>query len=192
MDNTELVASVLAAAGQPLTIPIVAELTKLDPRDVDQVLWASPHRFVWQPGHKWSVAGAKNRPYARLSKVGDDARRGPLVQREPEELRAITLSSGLIIKVVRMPLDTDAFFSVRSVGNTVQLVINSTHELFGEFPMPFEDSIEKSPYKLLVEVLLESWALYEDSIVGGSARRATEDTRLLWGRRAIEILREDE
>jgi hypothetical protein len=192
VDNTELVARILAAADQPLTIPMVAELTELEPRDVDKILWASPDRFVWQPGHKWSVAGAKSRPSGELSKVGDDARPGPLVQRAPEELRAITLSSGLVIKVSRMPLDTDAFFSVRSVGNTVQLVINSTHELFGELPMPFQDSIHDSPYKLLVEVLLESWALYEDSLAVGSARRPTEDVRLLWGRRAIEILRENE
>jgi hypothetical protein len=110
----------------------------------------------------------------------------------PIELRAVTLASGLIISVSRLPLDSDAFFTVRSAGSTVQLIINSTHELFAQLPMPFEEGGDEVSYKALVEVLLEAWALYEDGLMGRPARRAMEDTRLLWGRRAVEVLRDGE
>ena len=102
------------------------------------------------------------------------------------------MASGIVIRVSRLPLDSDAFFSVRSAGNTVQLVINSTHELFAHLPMPFEEDSQEISFKALVEVLLQGWALYEDGVSGRQARRAMEDLRLLWGRRAVEVLRDSE
>ncbi|MBZ4611368.1 MULTISPECIES: hypothetical protein [Mycobacterium avium complex (MAC)] len=87
-------------------------------------------------------------------------------------------------------MDSDAFFTVRSAGNTITLTLNSTHELFIDMPTPFEDNEDDSPYKRLCELLLSAWVLYEDSLPGGSVKRAAEDARLLWGRRAIEMLRE--
>jgi hypothetical protein len=108
----------------------------------------------------------------------------------PKELRAFTMSSGLTVSVNRRPLDSDAFFSVRSAGNKVTLTLNSTHELFADLPLPFEEGVKDEGFKELCEILLSAWALYEDSLPGGSAKRATEDARLLWGRRAIEVLRD--
>jgi hypothetical protein len=104
-------------------------------------------------------------------------------------MRAKTLASGVVLKVSRQPLDTHAFFSVKSAGNEIELILNSVHELFSEHPMPFEEDAAGAHYKRLVELLLESWAIYEDSIPG-SSRRAAEDIRLLWGRRATELLRD--
>jgi hypothetical protein len=104
-------------------------------------------------------------------------------------MRAITLASGLTLRVSRRPLDTDAFFSVSSAGNTVELILNSSHEIFETHRMPFEGGGD--PGARLVEVLLGAWALYEDGVPGGGQmRRSLEDLRLLWGRRVIELLRE--
>jgi hypothetical protein len=72
------------------------------------------------------------------------------------------------------------------------LTLNSMHELFSNRPMPFENSHDDSPYKELCEILFAAWALYEDGLPGGSTKRATEDARLLWGRRTIEMLRESQ
>jgi hypothetical protein len=85
-------------------------------------------------------------------------------------------------------MDSDAFFTVRSSGNSVELILNSTHELFDTLPFPFDEN-DAGPMSL-VEVLLSAWALYEDAVPGGSMRRALEDVRLLWGRRSIELLRD--
>lgn len=175
----------------PLTVGDIAEALGREARDLDRVLWGRPDLFVWQPGHRWTVAterGARSRS-SGIS-AAEDLRARPLVPHEPRELRAITMASGLTVRVTRRPLDSDAMFSVRSSGNLVELTINSTHEIFGELPMPFDDLTTKGDYKTLVEVLIAGWALYEDGLTAAAQRRAVEDTRLLWGRRAIEVVRD--
>lgn len=192
MMNDEIVAEALRQRSDPQSVKQLAEATGLDPREIDRIVWGSPERFLWQPGHKWTLAGTKVRPPKYFSRDVREARLEEGSANAATDLRAITLANGLLLKVTRSPLDSDAFFSVRSAGNTLELVLNSTHELFGELPMPFRDDSSGSPYQRLVEVLLEAWALYEDSVPGGPARRATQDMRLLWGRRTIEILRDSE
>jgi hypothetical protein len=192
MEGADEVADCIATAGKPLTIPEITSITGVPQTEVDQILWGSPGRFVWQPGHRWGVATLKSRPKGGLPKDVVDTRLKPFVPELPKELRAITLESGVTIRVRRRPLDTDAFFSVKTAGNGVELVINSSHEMFGVLPMPFDSEGGDSPYRALTEVLLAGWALYEDGAAGGSASRAMEDARLLWGRRVIEILHESE
>ena len=102
------------------------------------------------------------------------------------------MAGGLSVRVSKRPLDSDAMFTVRSRGNVVELTLNSTHEIFVAFEMPFERHAGQTNGAGLIEVLLAAWALYEDSVPGGPSRRAVEDIRLLWGRRALEVLRDSE
>lgn len=183
------IADLLGAAQTPLTIPVIADRLQVSAHDVDRVIWGDPQRFAWQPGHCWTLGTEKPAPAAaRLSAV-EDAHARPWAPADQVQLRAITLASGVVLTVSRRPLDTHAFFSVKSAGNGVELVLNSMHELFSEHPMPFEEDAAGTQYKRLLELLLEGWALYEDSLPPGS-RRAAEDIRLLWGRRATELLRD--
>jgi hypothetical protein len=192
----ELVARIeetLASAGAPLTVGEIAERLSLTAHDIDRVIWGEPDRFVWQPGHRWTVGAEKARPATVVGRAAEqDAREGPLAPRRPVELRATTLASGVTLRVSRRPLDTHAVFTVKSSGNVVELILNSGHELFAELPMPFDGGSLEGDYRALAEILLEAWALFEDSIPGGPSRRAAEDTRLLWGRRIIELLRESD
>lgn len=181
----------IASAGSPLTVGEIAERIGVTPHDVDRVIWGEPDRFVWQPGHRWSLGAEKTRPVPlNDAPTRKDARDRPLSPREPDHLRATTLASGVTLKVSRRPLDTHALFTVTSSGNVVELILNSGHEVFAELPMPFESGEREEGYKTLVEILLQAWALYEDSAPGAPSRRAAEDTRLLWGRRVIELLRD--
>lgn len=192
MVRADDLAKALRDADMPLTVGEIAARTGGDIRECDAILWQSPDKFVWQPGQKWTVANSKQRE-ARADHVdAPDARSFMMSASEPKELRAFTMSSGLTIAVNRRPLDSDAFFTVRSAGNTITLTFNSTHEIFADLPLPFEDSEPDVGFKDLCEVLLSAWALYEDGLPGGSSKRATEDARLLWGRRAIEVLRDRE
>lgn len=187
----EDIVRVLRQAGMPLSVIEIAAALDGDVRECDAILWQDPQQFVWQPGHKWMLASTKSHSVRTMPADVPDARSDNAVAAAaPRQLRALTLSSGVVIAVDRRPLDSDAFFSVRSAGNTITLTLNSTHELFIGMPTPFEDNDDRSPYKRLCEVLLSSWVLYEDSLPGGSIKRATEDARLLWGRRVIEMLRE--
>ena len=185
------IAALLAKESNGLTVPAIADKLGVSAHDVDRVIWGEPRRFAWQPGHCWTLGTEKPRPVpARSAVTEEDSRARPWAPTEQMQLRAITLTSGVVLKVSRRPLDTHAFFSVKSEGNEVELILNSTHELFADHPMPFEnDEAGAHGYKKLLELLLEAWALYEDSIPGGSSRRAAEDIRLLWGRRATELLR---
>lgn len=181
----------LAVADAPITVLEVAERLGVTAHDVDRVIWGEPDRFVWQPGHRWALGAEKARPVAAIGNSSEeDARDRPLAPRGPVELRATTLASGVTLKVSRRPLDTHAVFTVKSVGNVIELILNSGHELFAELPMPFDDGLPEGDYQALAEVLLQAWALYEDSIPGGPSRRSAEETRLLWGRRIIELLRD--
>jgi hypothetical protein len=159
--------------------------------DVDRIVWGEPDSFVWQPGHRWALGKEKGRRVGAPDATHRDVRERPLVPQGPVELRATTLASGVTLKVSRRLLDSAALFSVRSAGNIVELVLNSGHEVFATMPMPFEDPESSDEgFKSLVEILLQAWALYEDSVFGGASRRAAEDVRLLWGRRIIELLRD--
>ncbi|WP_148664690.1 hypothetical protein [Mycobacterium colombiense] len=182
----------MSQAAAPLSVTEIATALGGDVGQCDAILWQEPQEFVWQPGHKWMLASAKSHASRAPAPPDPPDARTPYVMSTgaPGQLRALTLSSGVVIAVNRRPLDSDAFFTVRSAGNTITLTLNSTHELFTSMPTPFEENDDSSPYKKLCEVLLSAWALYEDALPGGSIKRATEDSRLLWGRRVIEMLRE--
>ncbi|MDG5771675.1 hypothetical protein QA798_17200 [Mycolicibacterium fortuitum] len=192
MSISDDIATVLKESPEPLTVGEIAARTGGVVSECDAALWGAPERFVWQPGHRWTAANPKSRAQRKNIGGQPDVRSNVMSAHAPRELRALTLSSGLTIAVNRHPIDTDAFFTVRSAGNTITLTLNSTHELFAELPTPFEVGQDEASYKQLCEILLSAWALYEDGLPGGSARRVTEDARLLWGRRAIEMLRERE
>lgn len=192
MVTTDAISAILQVAGEPLTVGEIASRAGCDVRECDATLWQNPDSFVWQPGQKWTVANAKDRR-PKVDQVDvPDTRSTMMSAAAPKQLRAFTMASGLTVSVNRRPLDSDAFFTVRSAGNTVTLTLNSTHQLFADLPMPFETGEGEKNFRVLCEFLLTAWALYEDGLPGGSAKRAMEDARLLWGRRAIEVLRDRE
>jgi len=184
------IVGILRKSPAPLTISEIASEAGSDIRSCDALLWDNPEHFVWQPGHKWTVS--RTRTHVRRSDppLTPDARSPDTSGAARSQLRAVTLSTGLTIAVDRRPLDSDAVFSVRSTGNRIALTLNSAHEIFTELPMPFAGAPEESSYKQLCEVLLSAWALYEDGIPEGPARRWAQDARSFWGRRVVEMLRE--
>lgn len=192
MVTSDDISAALQDAEEPLTVSEIAMRTGSEVRECDAILWQNPDRFVWQPGQKWTVANTKERRSIADRVDVPDTRSNMMATATPKQLRAFTMASGLTVAVNRRPLDSDAFFTVRSAGNAITLTLNSTHELFAHLPVPFETSGADANFRDVCEVLLTAWALYEDGLPGGSAKRGTEDARLLWGRRAIEVLRDRE
>lgn len=190
MVNIDDVVRILRNSPTPLTVADIALEAGAHVRTCDALLWDNPEHFVWQPGHKWALARTRSHVRRADLPVAPDVRSQDAASSPQSPLRALTLSSGLIVKVGRRPLDTDAFFVVRSVGNQIMLTLNSGHEVFADLPLPFENSSEDDPYKSLCEVLLTAWALYEDGIPEGATRRSAQDARLFWGRRVVEMVRE--
>lgn len=190
MVTPEEIVNVLREAAEPLSVDEIVARVGGDTSECHAILWQRPEQFVWQPGHTWAVANAKQLGPQDNPGNAPDSRSNMINAATPKELRAFTMSSGLTVSINRRPLDSDAFFTVRSAGNRITLTLNSMHELFAELPFPFEAAGDGGDFKKLCEVVLSAWALYEDGLPGGSAKRATEDARLLWGRRAIEVLRD--
>lgn len=189
MVTVDDIAQVLEQSEEPLTVDEIAVKVWAEAGECEALLWQSHERFIWQPGRKWALANPKSRTVLQDSDDAPDGRSSLLSSTGPQELRAFVLSSGLTISIKQRPLDSDAFFTVRSAGNSVVLTLNSMHELFSSMPMPFVAN-NHSSYKELCEILLSAWALYEDSLPVGATRRTAEDARHLWGRRSIEILQE--
>lgn len=189
MTELERIVEALLDAGRPMTTPELVESLGADAKVVDKVLWDNPDRFAWQPGHRWTLALTRPRPSTRGAKV-EDVRASPLVPPAPRQLRAITLASGLTIRVTKRAMDTDSFFAVKSVGSVLELTLNSSHELFSSLPMPFEAATSDDGDLGIAEVLLAAWALHEDATPDGPHRRALQDARYYWGRRSIEMLRD--
>ena len=191
MATLDDIVRILRQSPTPLSIADIVKECGGDIRACDAILWGNPEQFVWQPGNKWAVARTRSHGPRETKPETPDARSAEATNSPGSgQLRALTLSNGLTVSVDRRPLDSDAFFSVRTVGSRIVLTLNSSHELFEAYPMPFAEEGKDLSYKELCELMVSAWALYEDGLPEGSSRRAAQDARFLWGRRAVEMLRE--
>ena len=183
----ERIERALAAADRPLTVQEVAAEVGCDRAAAEQIVWGSPDRFTWQPKGRWTLSDSKRSPAPPASEAEhDDARDALLAPPGAVELRAILLDNGSVLRVVRRPLDSPALFTVSQAGSDLQLVLNSSHELFAELPMPFDDEQPGGDYKRFAELLLAAWAVNEGNAPAGPSKRALEDARLMWGRALIK------
>jgi hypothetical protein len=187
IDLSGKIEELLAHADGPLTTREIAAGAGCEREAAEQVVWGSPDRFDWQPGGRWALAASKRSIRGAPPALDhEDTRDAVLDPPGANELRAIVLGSGSVLRVVRRPLDSTAVFTVNQVGRDLQLVLNSAHEVFADLPMPFDDDGENGDYKRLLELLLAAWAVYEAEVPGGRMRRELEDARLMWGRTLIK------
>ena len=177
----------LAASPGPLTVKEIAGRLGVRPDEVAEAVWGEPQRFSWQPGGRWTRAVAKAGPPPGPRADGqEDARPAVIAPQGGTELRAMKLAGGATMRVTAQPLDSASFFTVRSEGSDLQLVLNSSHEVFADMPMPFADD-DGGTFGTLAEILLAAWAVHEAE-APAAAKRELEDARLLWGRRLLDLL----
>jgi len=179
------VETLLGSSTVPLMVRELAAGLGVEADEVAEVVWSHPERFSWQPGGRWTLAVAKATVLPSVESDQDDARVALLSPQDGVELRAITLSGGTVLRVIRRPLDSAALFGVRAVGADLELILNSAHEAFERLPLPFEGAA--GDFGHLVELLLTAWAAFEGECPA-PARRGLEDARLLWGRKVAELL----
>jgi hypothetical protein len=185
----ERVQATLASAEEPLTVRQVAAAVGCDQAEAEEVIWGSPDRFSWQPGGRWTTAAPKRTvPAVSVEAEHDDTRAALLDPPDAIELRAVTLADGRVLRVLRRPLDSAALFAVDQAGRDLRLVLNSSHEVFADLPLPFDEESSEGDHKRLVELLLAAWAMQEGEAPAGEPKRALEDTRLLWGRASSKLL----
>jgi hypothetical protein len=188
MDLSDRVVGALSDAARPLSSHELASLLEEDESLIHEVIWAAPERFVWQPGHRWALAPAKAPQEPVQGVISDFDGRLALRPQQQETLRAITLEDGLELVVSARALDSDALYSVRSIGSRIELTLNSSHVAFSRLPLPFVGD-DSDPYKVLVELLLEALALHEESLHSAAERRTVQIGRVSWGRKLAELIR---
>ena len=189
MTSGDQVAQILEMADEPMSDEAIASQLKVPVEEVDQILWSDPHRFHWQPGDRWAVAREKAKaPLEPINSDPVDVSTSANGLKGKVELRAIVLDDGTSLKVSKKPLDGEVLFIPRRLGSELEIVINSAHDALGSHPVPFAEEKEGSAGELL-ELLIEAWALVEDSMEGTPAKRGLEDARSLMGRRMGELAR---
>lgn len=184
------VEALLRAAAAPLTSSEIASQLNAPEDQVHRAVWSEPARFVWQPGHRWHLAQKKRGHRAVLADQADTDASESLRPKRSPALRATTLAKGLQLVVRQRPLDTEALFSVKSLGNEVELTLNAAHPAFTRLPLPFQDDGADDPFRRMLELLLEAWALCEDDLQGEQDRRAARALRNGWGRQLSELVQE--
>ncbi len=187
MEVATRIEDALAASPGPLTVKEIASRLGVPPDEVAEAVWGEPQRFSWQPGGRWTRTGAKARPPGRPGADSqEDARPAVISPQGGIELRAVKLASGATMRVTAQPLDSASFFTVRTEGSDLQLVLNSSHEVFATMTMPFAED-GGGNFGTLAEILLAAWAVHEAEAPTG-AKRELEDARLFWGRRLLDLL----
>lgn len=186
-DLSDDIEQMLRSAAQPLSVDAIATALELDPQMVYRRIWQEPLRYAWQPGNRWALASEKQGPAEHSLELAASA--DSALAREPGEiLGGKTVGEGIEFCVSHQALDTKAVFTVRSLGNRINLVLNSSHEIFDEAPLPFDDSVHSEVgYRRLLEVLLIAWTLYADG-ENQVDKRKVEEINYLWGRRVSEVL----
>ena len=183
------VAELLACTDEPISVSDIAAQLECASEEIDQVVWDRPQQFAWQPGHRWTLQAKKPAIGSPGLAAGqEDARSIPLAPRDTVELRAITLTSGVTLKIEKRPIDSSALFTTESRGSELRLTMNSSHPVFADHPMPFSASDGPNGYKDLTELLFEAWAVFEDGVPTGSDRRRLQDIRMMWGRRLAQLV----
>jgi hypothetical protein len=183
------IADLLESSDQGLAVREIAVQLGVDAALVDSVVWSSPNRFSWQPGHRWVLAPLRPVQAPPAVRPGQsDSRPLAFVPEDSTALRAVALAGGGQLVVRKRPLDGTALFAARSRGSEIELVMNSAHPVFAELPMPFEaEDKNESGYKQLLELVLEAIALYEDGLVADKEREHARAARISWGRKLREL-----
>lgn len=122
---------------------------------------------------------------------------------EASDLTAKTLKVGLKYIWTSKALESPAFFSVKSAGAEIMIILNRNHPAYEKLIEILEedaDSIkdmEVFKEKLQnardgLRLLLMAWARYEDEQPDGARRDAVQETRTDWGSLARQFMRNSE
>ena len=130
--------------------------------------------------------------------VGDLVVNAGLDLVKAREAAAATVDNGQKYLFVEADLETPSFFSVRQMGGSIIIALNTNHpayenlvEVLGQDTKDasepdLRDRLQKASDGL--KLLLMAWARYEDEQPDGPRRMSAQGARLDWGRVAQQFL----
>ncbi|WP_422124324.1 ATP-binding protein [Planococcus sp. X10-3] len=133
----------------------------------------------------------------RTAKIKEDLINTGVDENEAEVLAVRSVSNNLKYTFAKTPFESDAFFSVRSKGGGINIVLNTRHDAYTHLVEVLETDYESLDIEELkgrlqeagygLKLLLMAWARYEDELPTPSKSNA-EDARKDWGRIAKKFL----
>lgn len=102
---------------------------------------------------------------------------------------------------IESPFEGDAFFTVRTGGGTINILLNKAHPAYGNLLEVLDDENEGNATQLKqrlkkasdgLKLLLAAWGRYEDETPDGMRRDQIQGVRQDWGKYAKQFLREQE
>lgn len=152
-----------------------------------------------EEGHKgYTDIDESKPPEARKKEIEETLTQEGVSQLEASLLAATTVDAGLKYLVTVAALETSAFFTVKLKGGSIEILLNTNHPAYEKLIEALDQDVEGvDDYELKkrlrnsrdgLQLLLMSWARYEDEQPEGKRRERAQDTRVDWGRVAREFL----
>lgn len=118
---------------------------------------------------------------------------------EAQYLAATTVSNSLKYLFAESSLESDAFFTVRPKGGSINIILNRRHPAYDQLVEVLEEETDNCDpdelnYRLKkasdgLRLLLMAWARYEDELPDGPRKDVAQETRADWGRVAKNFLK---
>ncbi|MDB9321128.1 hypothetical protein PN483_13050 [Nodularia spumigena CS-591/04] len=149
-------------------------------------------------GHKGKSDADEQLPKAERKQVIKETLKAEgVTETQAELLAATTVDDGLKYTFAQSPLDSSAFFSVKSRGGAIIVSLNTNHPAYANLVEILEMDVDKADIETLrtrlinsldgLKLLLMAWARYEDEL-DGKRKENAQDTRVDWGRVARRFL----
>ncbi|KZL48196.1 histidine kinase [Nodularia spumigena CENA596] len=149
-------------------------------------------------GHKGKSDADEQLPKAERKQVIKETLKAEgVTEVQAELLAATTVDDGLKYTFAQSPLDSSAFFSVKSRGGAIIVTLNTNHPAYANLVEILEMDVDKADIETLrtrlinsldgLKLLLMAWARYEDEL-DGKRKENAQDTRIDWGRVARRFL----
>ena len=123
-----------------------------------------------------------------------------VTQSAAEELAARTVSDGLKYTFAPAELESPAFFSVKQMGGSIIITLNTLHPAYDSLVEALDCDDEDQDNDLRqrlqsaedgLKLLLMAWARFEDEQPDGIRRERAQEARVDWGRIARQFLRDE-
>ena len=133
----------------------------------------------------------KDRSLASVKTATPDLRLVEPACMSNKSLAATCLENSIEYVISKGHFESDAFFSIRPAGGTVNVLVNTAHpayEYFGQFidciinNNSDDAKVETESVVKAIRIMLLSWARYENELPTGRLKQNAEDARKDWGR----------
>jgi hypothetical protein len=139
-------------------------------------------------------------PDEKKERIREDLIAIGVLKEEAESRAEEAVTFNLPVIFAHAPLDTSAFFSLKSVSGTMTITLNTDHPAYYKLLEVLEEDVKSTDVSELRErlihageglrLLLAAWARYEDELLKDDFRDTVREVRTQWGRMARAFMQD--